>query len=98
LTPTQIFTLGPGGTVTVAGTYDNTVPRNYVLEFAPPNSFRILRDGVQIHAGTNGSPVSANRVFIGDGTGGANASAEILSLRFLQGTSVPVELSKFSID
>jgi hypothetical protein len=99
VTPTKVYTLGPGGTVAISGTYDNsTAFHDWLLDFTPPNAFKIYRDGSLIHSGTNGFGVSGNLIFIGDGTGGANAHAEVRSLRFLQGTSVPVELSEFSID
>lgn len=87
ITPTQVNTLGPSGNVAVAGTYTNTTFHDWELEFTAPSSFRILRDGVQIHTGTGGSAVALNRLFIGDGTGGGNAQAEITSYRFLQGTA-----------
>jgi hypothetical protein len=90
LTPTQIFTLGPSGSVLVAGTWDNTGFHDYILEFAPPATFHIFRDEVLIHTGTSGFPLSANRVFLGDGSGAANASAEVRAFRFVQDLATPV--------
>jgi len=84
LTPTQIFALGPGGSVLVPGAYDNTQFHEYLLDFTPPNVQRIYRDGVLLYTSTSGFALAANRVFFGDGTGGANARAEIRSLQFLQ--------------
>jgi hypothetical protein len=38
ITPTNVYALGPGGTVAVPGTYDNiTAFHDYILEFQPPN-------------------------------------------------------------
>jgi hypothetical protein len=82
LTPTAIYTLGPGGSVLVAGTYDNTQFHDYILEFVPPGTFKIYRDGALLHTGTSGFAFASNRLFFGDGTGGANAHAEILAFRF----------------
>ncbi len=84
LTPTQIYALGPSGAVLVAGTYDNTNFHEYLLEFTPPGTQRIYRDGTLLFTSTSGFSVAASRVFIGDGTGGANARAEITALQFLQ--------------
>ena len=89
ITPTNIYTLGPSGTVNVAGTYNNTVFQEYVLDYTPPTTFRIYRAGVLIHTGTSGFGFSGNRVFIGDATGGANARAEITALRFVQSLATP---------
>jgi hypothetical protein len=86
ITPTQVNTLGPSGNVAVSGTYANTTFHDWELQFTPPSSFKIFRDGVQIHSGTGGSAVALNRVFVGDGTGGGNAHAEITSFEFLQGS------------
>jgi len=89
ITPTSVYTLGPAGTVPVAGTYDNTQFHDWVLEYSPPAAFRIYRDGTLIHTGTTGSSVAANRLFLGDGTGAANARAEISAFHFLQGEALP---------
>jgi hypothetical protein len=102
VTPTRIYTLGAGGTIGMnvnAGPFDNSSAfHTYLLDWTPPNAFKIYRDGVLVHSGSGGFGVSANRVFLGDGTGGANAKAEIDYFRFLQGTAVPVELSRFSVE
>jgi hypothetical protein len=89
VTPTNIYALGPGGTINVAGTYNNTVFQEYVLDYAPPSTFRIYRGGVLIHTGTSGFAASGSRLFFGDGTGGANARAEITALRFVQNLVTP---------
>jgi hypothetical protein len=95
ITPTNIYTLAPSGTVNVAGTYNNTVFQEYTLDFTPPSTFRIYRAGVLVHTGTNGFAVAANRVFIGDGTGGANARAEVTALRFVQSLATPTTPSSW---
>lgn len=91
LTPTAVYTLGPSGPVAVAGSYDNTQFHDWTLHFDPPATFRIYRDGGLLHTGTGGSPFASNRLFFGDGTGGANALAEIRSLQFLQGGAVATD-------
>jgi len=92
VTPTKVYTLGPAGTVAVAGTYDNsTAFHEFLFDFTPPTTFRIYRDGTLIHTGTSGFSVAANRIFFGDGTGGANAHIEIRALRFTQGVVTATE-------
>lgn len=92
ITPTKVYTLAPGGTVAVAGTYDNTSAfHDYILDFTPGPTVRIYRDNVLINTTSTGFAVAANRVFFGDGTGGANAKVEIKALSFLQGGVVATE-------
>jgi hypothetical protein len=91
LTPTQIYALTTSSSVLVPGTYDNTQFHDYVLEFNPPNNQRIYRDGVLVYNSTSGFSLAANRIFFGDGTGGANARAEIRSLQFLQNYATPAQ-------
>ncbi len=82
-----------------AGPFDNSSAfHTYLLDWTPPNAFQIYRDGVLVHSGTNGFGVLANRVFLGDGTGAANARVETNYFRFLQGAAVPVEISRFSVE
>jgi hypothetical protein len=89
ITPTEIYALGPSGSVLVPGTYANTVFNDYVLEFVPPGTQRIYRNGTLLYTSTSGIGVVGNAVFFGDGTGGVNTQVEIRSLRFLQDTAVP---------
>jgi hypothetical protein len=89
ITPTQLFTLGGAGHVAVAGTFDNTQFHDYLFDWSPPNTFRIYRDGTLVHTGSGGFAVAANRIFLGDGTGGANAHGEIASFRFIQDLATP---------
>ena len=86
LTPTRVAYLGAGVLVAVAGTFDNsTLFHDYVFDWTPPNSWQLRRDGTLIQSGTVGFGFSANRLMFGDGSGGANANAEITAYRFLQG-------------
>jgi len=39
---------------------------------------------VLVHSGSGGFSFATNRLFFGDGTGGANARAEITQLRYIQ--------------
>jgi len=91
LTPTRMFYLQPSGTVLVAATFDNTQFHDYIFEFTPPTSWRIYRDGVLVQSGSGGFAVAVNRVFLGDGTGGANASGEITAFRFIQNVATPAQ-------
>jgi hypothetical protein len=85
LTPTRISVLQPGGTVLLSGTFDNaTAFHDYIFEWTPPSSWRVIRDGVVVGTGSGGFSVASNRVFLGDGTGGANARGEISMFRFSQ--------------
>lgn len=95
ITPTQVYTLGPSGSVAVAGTYDNTQFHDWLLEYTPPGAFRLYRDGILIHAGTTGAALALNRLFLGDGTGAANARAEVSAFHFLQGSAVPTLTSSW---
>jgi len=90
LTPTKISVLGPSGVIGVTGTFDNTQFHHYVFDWTPPNTFAIYRDSVLIHTGTGGFGVAANRLFFGDGSGGANANGEIREYRFIQDLPTPV--------
>jgi len=86
LTPTRVAYLGGGVMVLVAGTFDNsTLFHDYVFDWTPPNSWQIRRDGVLIQSGTTGFAFASSRLMFGDGSGGANAHAEITAYRFLQG-------------
>lgn len=92
ITPTQVYTLGPGGTVLVPGAYDNSSAfHDYILDYQPGPVVRIYRDNVLLYTSATGSAVAGNRVFFGDGTGGANAHVEIKTLSFLQGGVVATE-------
>lgn len=84
-TPTRHHVLQPAGTVVVGGTYDNaTAFHEYQFSWASSGAFALTRDGVLVSSGSGGFPVAGNRVVFGDGTGGANAHAEIIALRFIQ--------------
>jgi hypothetical protein len=84
LTTSRIFILQPSGTVLLAGTYDNKQFHDYEFEFTPPSTTRLYRDGTLISTSTGGFAVAANRIFFGDGTGGANAQGEITRYQFIQ--------------
>ena len=84
LTPTKILVLQSTSYVAIPGVYDNTVFHDYTFEFIPPTTYRTWRDGGLINTSTVGYGIVANRLFIGDGTGGANARGEITSFRFIQ--------------
>ena len=88
LTPTRIFKL-QSTTVLPPGTYDNTQFHDYTFAWTPPGNFTLYRDGVAIHSGSGGFSLGVNRIAFGDGTGGANARAEISYYRFIQDNPVP---------
>ncbi len=81
--------------VLVPGTYDNTQFHDWLLEHSPPGAFRVYRDGTLIHSGTTDSALAVNRLFLGDGTGAANARAEVSAFHFLQGSAVPALTSSW---
>jgi len=91
ITPTKAYVLGPGGWITVAGTFDNTQFADWTLTYDPPATCRLFRDGALVSTTSGGGALALNRLFFGDLTGGANARAEITSLHFLQGGAVPAE-------
>lgn len=89
LTPTRISNLTSAGTVVVSGTFDNTQFHDYVFDWTSASSYRLFRDGVLIYTSSTGFAVAANRVFFGDGTGGANARGEVTAFRFVQDLPTP---------
>lgn len=91
LTPTKAYVLGPGGWFTVAGTWDNTQFADWVFRHEPPLTCKLYRNGTLVSTTTGGGAVAANRLFFGDGTGGANARGEVSSYHFLQGGAVAIE-------
>lgn len=91
LTPTRLTVLIPSGTFVLANVVDNTQFHDYVFNWSPPGTYSLFRDGVLINTSSGGFAVAANRVFLGDGTGGANASGEVTQFRFLQGGATTAE-------
>jgi hypothetical protein len=83
VTPTQISVLQSTFTA-LADTYDNTQFHEYVFDWSPDGTWLLYRDTVLIHSGSGGFPFGADQVTFGDGTGGANAQAEIRAYRFFQ--------------
>jgi len=79
-------------------TNDNTVFHDYRLEWYPGPIVKYYVDNVLISTNSGGFSQAANQVFFGDGTGAANAQAEITHFRWRQGVGVPVELSRFTIE
>ena len=74
----------------LAGTADNaTAFHDWLFDWTSNASWRLYRDGVLLGSFSGGFAVAANRIFFGDGTGGANAHGEITRLEFVQGAAVP---------
>ena len=97
LTPTRISVLQPTGTILLSGTFDNsTAYHDFIYEWTPPSSWRVIRDGVVVGTGSGGFSFTSNRVFFGDGTGGSNARGEISALRFSQDVATPTRAEKWS--
>lgn len=88
LTPSRIGYLQSSWALLPA-TYDNTQFHDYIFDWSPGGSWRIYRDGVQIASGSGGGSLAANRILIGDGTGGANARGDISAYRFVQDLATP---------
>lgn len=94
ITPTQVCVLTSAGQSLVPGTFDNATQfHDYVLDWTTPTSYRIYRDGALIYTGSPGFAVTANRIFFGDGTGGANALGEIRGFQFVQNLATPASRS-----
>jgi hypothetical protein len=87
LTETRITILTSGGTVVLPTVVDNTVFHDYRFEFTSPSTTQLYRDNVLVHTNTTGFAFASNRLFFGDGTGGANAHGEITEFRFTQGAA-----------
>jgi hypothetical protein len=82
--PTQIRTINN----VVIATVDNTQFHDYRLEWSPGPTLKFYLDNVLISTNNSGFSGSINQVFFGDGTGAANAQAQITYFRFRQGTAV----------
>lgn len=90
ITPTRLFVLSGGSQVGVGGTYDNTQFHDYVFEYASAGVQRLYRDGVLVFSGASGGAQVVNRIFFGDGTGGANAEGDVAGFEFVQDLTTPV--------
>lgn len=86
ITPTQIRN-APGSVLSSA--YDHTQFHDYRLEWTPPSSVRYYVDNTLISTNNTGLASATNRIYFGDGTGAANAQAQITEYRFLQGAATP---------
>jgi hypothetical protein len=86
LTPTRVYLLTAGGFVVAGGTFDNsTAFHDWEFDWNPGGTYSVYRDAVLVGSNSGGGAVALNRLIFGDGTGGANAEAQITSLRWLQG-------------
>jgi RHS repeat-associated protein len=63
---------------------DNTSFRNFRLEGAPGEGYKLFVDGVLIAAGPATPTNFTNSLYLGDGTGGTNARADVTFYRFSQ--------------
>ena len=83
---------GPYGYVNVLLTneIDTTQFHDYRLEGTPHVGWELYVDDVLIGSGTPGKLSFRNTLFLGDGTGGANAKAEVMSYSFYQPVPIPV--------
>lgn len=91
LTPTRVGIMLSTGFFLFATTFDNTQFHDYRFEFTPPTTTRVYRDNALLGTSTAGFPAAlTNRFWLGDGTGGANASGEVESFRFIQDVATGV--------
>lgn len=72
----------------VMASVNNTVFHNYRIEWEPGPILRFYVDGSLVSTNSGGFAGSGNNVQFGDGTGAANAQAEITYFRFRQGAGV----------
>ena len=93
ITPTKVCLLLSSGYFVFTTTFDNSTSfHEYLLQFSPPTTTRIFRDGTLIGTSSAGFPVAqTNRIWFGDGTGGANARGQIVALRFIQDVATGTE-------
>jgi hypothetical protein len=82
--PTQLRTISNA----VIATVDNTQFHDYRLEWSPGPSVAYYVDNVLVSTNAGSFAGTTNEVFFGDGTGAANAQAQITYFRFRQGSSV----------
>jgi hypothetical protein len=83
--PTQIRNIA---NEVLSSAYDNTQFHNYRLEWSPGPALRYYVDNTLISTDNSGFAGTPNQVYFGDGTGAANARAEITYFRFRQGSQV----------
>jgi hypothetical protein len=98
LSDTKVMVLIPTGWFVFATNYpDNNQFHDYRFVWSTPNNgtFSLYRDAVLVGSSNTGIPVVDNRIFFGDGTGGANGAGQISSLRFLQAGAVPTRTSSW---
>ena len=97
LSDTRCMVLIPSGFFVFPTVFDNTQFHDYRFVWSPPNNgtFSLFRDGVLVGTSNTGVPVVDNRLFFGDGTGGANGAGQVSSLRFLQAAAVPTQTSSW---
>jgi hypothetical protein len=96
LTDTHVYVLGGAGFVQVGGTFDNsTAFHDWQFDWNVGGTYSIRRDAVLVGSSSGGFAVAANRLVFGDGTGGANANAQITSLRWLQGSATATAASSW---
>jgi hypothetical protein len=73
---------------TLTTSVDNTVFHDYRLEGTPGVGYKFYVDNLLVGSGSawagGSGPLAENGLYLGDGTGGANAKAEITSFRFEQ--------------
>lgn len=86
LTPTQIRNVNG---VVLSSAINNTQFHDYRLEWTPPSTVRYFVDSTLISTAAGGFAQAIDRLTLGDVTGAANAQAEVVSYRFLQGTATP---------
>ena len=91
LTPTRVYLLGAGGWIASSATYDNTQFAEWTFRYDPPATSQVYRNGTLVLTATSGGAFSQNRLFFGDGSGGANARGEITAFHYLQGGAVDAE-------
>jgi hypothetical protein len=69
---------------TLTTSVDNTVFHDYRLEGTPGVGYKFYVDNLLVGSGSAFAAIEENGLYLGDGTGGANAKAEITSFRFEQ--------------
>jgi hypothetical protein len=77
---------------------DNTKFHNYRLEGTPGVGYKFYVDDYLVAIGTSRVMEGDNRLYLGDGTGGTNAKADVASFEFTQGVIAQEQGSAPNID
>jgi hypothetical protein len=81
----------------IASPIDNTVFHDFRLEGGPGINYKFFVDGLLVATGPSTKFIVPNRIFVGDGTSGGNAKAEMTFFRFTQSKALTIKSDVSSV-